>query len=41
MADDFGLEIGIEGGKAFKQALREIKENFMLLKSEMNPSQYQ
>ena len=41
MADDFGLKIGIEGEKAFKQALREIKENFKLLKSEMNLSQYQ
>ena len=36
MADDFGLKIGIEGEKQFKQALREIKENFKLLKSEMN-----
>lgn len=36
MADDFGLKIGIEGEKQFKAALREIKENFKVLKSEMN-----
>lgn len=35
MADDFDLKIGIEGEKQFKQALREIKENFKFLKSEM------
>ena len=32
---DFGLKIGIEGEKEFKNALREINQNFKLLGSEM------
>ncbi|SDN79154.1 phage tail protein [Acetanaerobacterium elongatum] len=36
MADDFGLKIGIEGEKEFKNALREINQSFKVLGSEMN-----
>ena len=36
MADTFGLKIGIEGEKAFKDALRDINQSFKVLASEMN-----
>ncbi len=36
MADDFGLKIGVEGEKEFKNALREINQSFKVLGSEMN-----
>ncbi|TDT63782.1 phage tail protein [Fonticella tunisiensis] len=36
MADDFGLKIGIEGEKEFKNAIREINQSFKVLGSEMN-----
>lgn len=36
MADNFGLKIGIEGEKEFKNSLREINQNFKVLGSEMN-----
>jgi phage-related minor tail protein len=36
MADKFGLKIGIEGEKEFKNALRDINSNFKVLGSEMN-----
>lgn len=36
MADAFGLKIGIEGEKDFKNALREINQSFKVLGSEMN-----
>jgi chromosome segregation ATPase len=36
MADNFGLRIGIEGEREFKNALREINQNFKVLGSEMN-----
>lgn len=35
MADNFGLKIGIEGEKEFKNALREINQSFKVLGSEM------
>jgi len=35
MADDFGLRIGVEGEKQFKQALSEINQAFKVLGSEM------
>lgn len=35
MADNFGLKIGIEGEKEFKNALKEINQSFKLLGSEM------
>ena len=35
MADNFGLKIGIEGEKQFKNALREINQSFRVLGSEM------
>ncbi|QNK42518.1 phage tail protein [Caproicibacter fermentans] len=35
MADDFGVRIGIEGEKAFKDALRDINQSFKVLGSEM------
>lgn len=35
MADTFGLKIGIEGEKEFKNALREINDSFKVLGSEM------
>jgi phage-related tail protein len=36
MADSFGLKIGIEGEKEFKNALSEINQSFKVLGSEMN-----
>lgn len=36
MADDFGLKIGIEGEKEFKNALKDINQTFKVLGSEMN-----
>ncbi len=36
MADNFGLKIGIEGEKEFKNAIREINQSFKVLGSEMN-----
>jgi len=36
MADNFGLKIGIEGEKEFKNALRDINQSFKVLGSEMN-----
>lgn len=36
MADNFGLKLGIEGEKEFKQALRDINETFKVLGSELN-----
>lgn len=36
MADDFGLRIGIEGEREFKNAIREINQSFKVLGSEMN-----
>lgn len=35
MADDFGLRIGIEGGRDFKAAMRDINQSFKVLGSEM------
>jgi len=35
MADTFGLKIGLEGEREFKQSLREINQNFKVLGSEM------
>jgi len=35
VADNFGLKIGIEGEKQFKNALREINQSFRVLGSEM------
>jgi len=35
MADNFGLKIGIEGEKEFKDALRDINQSFKVLGSEM------
>jgi TP901 family phage tail tape measure protein len=35
LADSFGLKIGIEGEKGFKNALREINQSFRVLGSEM------
>ncbi|HKK95150.1 MAG TPA: hypothetical protein VJ916_02340, partial [Anaerovoracaceae bacterium] len=35
MADNFGLKIGVEGEKEFKNALRDINRNFRVLGSEM------
>ncbi|MCL1951727.1 MAG: hypothetical protein FWF60_02745 [Oscillospiraceae bacterium] len=35
MADKFGLRLGIEGEKAFKDALRDINQSFKVLGSEM------
>ena len=35
MADNFGLKIGVEGEKAFKQALADINQSFKVLGSEM------
>lgn len=35
MSDTFGLKLGIEGEKAFKESLREINQNFKVLASEM------
>ncbi|MFZ3591591.1 phage tail tape measure protein [Bacillus sp. DJP31] len=36
MADNFGLKIGVEGEKEFKNSLRDIKRSFKVLGSEMN-----
>jgi phage-related protein len=36
VADNFGLKIGIEGEKEFKNAIREINQSFKVLGSEMN-----
>ncbi|WP_431602540.1 phage tail protein [Ruminiclostridium papyrosolvens] len=36
MADNFGLKIGIEGEKEFKDALKDINQSFKVLGSEMN-----
>lgn len=36
MADNFGLKIGVEGEKEFKNALRDINRSFKVLGSEMN-----
>lgn len=36
MADDFGLKIGVEGEKEFKNALKDINQSFKVLGSEMN-----
>ena len=36
MADSFGLRIGIEGEREFKNALRDINQSFKVLASEMN-----
>lgn len=36
MADNFGLKIGLEGEKEFKQALSDINQSFKVLGSEMN-----
>ena len=36
MADNFGLKIGVEGEKEFKNALRDINQAFKVLGSEMN-----
>jgi hypothetical protein len=38
VADNFGLKIGIEGEKEFKNAIREINQSFKVLGSEMNLS---
>jgi phage-related minor tail protein len=35
MAEDFGLKIGLEGEKEFKNALRDINQSFKVLGSEM------
>ena len=35
MADNFGVKIGVEGEKAFKQALYDINQSFKVLGSEM------
>jgi phage-related minor tail protein len=34
--DNFGLRIGVEGEKDFKNALRDINQSFKVLVSEMN-----
>lgn len=36
MSSEFGFKLGIEGEKQFKEALKEINQNFKILKSEMN-----
>lgn len=36
MSDNFGLKIGVEGEKQFKNALRDINRSFKVLGSEMN-----
>ncbi len=35
MADNFGLKIGIDGEKEFKNSLRDINQSFKVLGSEM------
>ena len=34
--DNFGLKIGIDGEREFKNSIREINSSFKILKSEMN-----
>lgn len=34
--DNFGLKIGVEGEREFKNSIREINSSFKILKSEMN-----
>ena len=34
--DNFGLKIGLEGEKEFKEALKDINQSFKVLGSEMN-----
>ncbi len=34
--DSFGLKIGVEGEREFKNSIREINSSFKILKSEMN-----
>lgn len=34
--DNFGLKIGVEGERKFKNSIREINSSFKILKSEMN-----
>lgn len=41
MADNFGLEIGLEGEKEFKKALADINQSFKVLGSEMKVVQSQ
>jgi len=36
MADNFGLKIGVDGEREFKNALRDINQSFKVLGSEMN-----
>lgn len=36
MADNFGLKIGVEGEREFKNALKDINQSFKVLGSEMN-----
>lgn len=36
MASDLGIKLGVEGEKAFKQAIRDINSEFKVLGSEMN-----
>ena len=36
MADNFGLKIGVEGEREFKNALSDINQSFKVLGSEMN-----
>lgn len=36
MSDNFGIKIGVEGEKEFKNSLREINSSFKVLASEMN-----
>lgn len=38
MADNFGLKIGIDGEKEFKNSLRDINQSFKVLGSEMPSS---
>ena len=35
MSDTFGIKLGVEGEKEFKQSLRDINQNFKVLGSEM------
>lgn len=35
MADNFGLKLGIDGEKQFKNALKDINQSFKVLGSEM------
>ena len=36
MSDNFGLKIGIEGEREFKNSIRDINNSFKVLASEMN-----